>query len=562
MSEIVATKPFDGQKPGTSGLRKKVTVFAQPHYAENFIQSVFDTLSGFEGKTLVIGGDGRYYNKEVIVTAIQMAAANGFGRVLVGRDGLLSTPAASNVIRQYDAFGGLILSASHNPGGPDGDFGIKYNIGNGGPAPEKITDAIFANTQKISQYRIERGNVDLSKIGTAKLGNMTVQVIDPVDDYAALMQKLFDFDAIAAMFKSGFRMKFDGMGAITGPYGTRVLETMLGAGAGTVMNGTPLPDFGGHHPDPNLVHAKELVDLVMPAGGPEFGAASDGDGDRNLIIGRGMYVTPSDSLAIIAANAQLAPGYASGIAGVARSMPTSCAADLVAKKLGINSFETPTGWKFFGNLLDAGLATVCGEESFGTGSNHVREKDGLWAVLMWLNILARRKQSVKDIVTAHWNEYGRNFYTRHDYEEVDSDSANRLMKALRDSLPSRIGKDSIVTADDFAYLDPVDNSSTSAQGVRLIFDNGSRIIYRLSGTGTAGATFASPTRFVHYAVGSAVANKFAALNARGDRESLRAFVQIRSTGLSGHRSPAPSSFSHSANLCSGCLDRSSKPAIR
>lgn len=488
MVETVATKPFDGQKPGTSGLRKKVTVFSKPHYAENFIQSVFDTLSGFEGKTLVIGGDGRYFNKEVIVTAIQMAAANGFGRVLVGRDGLLSTPAASNVIRQYAAFGGLILSASHNPGGPDGDFGIKYNTGNGGPAPEKITDAIYANTQKISQYKIERGAVDISKVGTSKLGNMTVQVIDPVDDYAVLMQKLFDFDAIAAMFKTGFRMKFDGMGAITGPYGTRVLEGMLGAGAGTVMNGIPLPDFGGHHPDPNLVHAKELVDLVMPAGGPEFGAASDGDGDRNLIIGRGMYVTPSNSLAIIAANATLAPGYASGIAGVARSMPTSCAADLVAKKLGINSFETPTGWKFFGNLLDAGLATVCGEESFGTGSNHVREKDGLWAVLMWLNILARRKQSVKDIVSAHWSEYGRNFYTRHDYEEVDSDSAHKLMKGLRDSLPSRIGKDGIKLADDFAYNDPVDQSSTSGQGIRLIFDNGSRIIYRLSGTGTAGAT--------------------------------------------------------------------------
>ena len=422
MAETVATKPFDGQKPGTSGLRKKVTVFSQPHYAENFIQSVFDTLSGYEGKTLVIGGDGRFLNKEVIVTAIQMAAANGFGRVLVGRDGLLSTPAASNVIRQYQAFGGLILSASHNPGGPDGDFGIKYNTGNGGPAPEKITDAIYANTQKISTYKIERGTVDISKVGSSKLGNMTVEVIDPVNDYATLMQKLFDFDAISAMFKAGFRMKFDGMGAITGPYGTRMFEDLLGAPKGTVMNGTPLPDFGGHHPDPNLVHAKELVDLVMPDGGPEFGAASDGDGDRNLIIGRGMYVTPSDSLAIIAANATLAPGYAQGIAGVARSMPTSCAADLVAKKLGINSFETPTGWKFFGNLLDAGLVTVCGEESFGTGSNHVREKDGVWAVLMWLNILARRKQSVKDIVTAHWNEYGRNFYTRHDYEEVNAES--------------------------------------------------------------------------------------------------------------------------------------------
>jgi phosphoglucomutase len=488
MAETVATTPFEGQKPGTSGLRKKVVVFAKPHYAENFIQSVFDTLSGYESKTLVIGGDGRYFNKEVIVTAIQMAAANGFGRVLVGRDGLLSTPAASNVIRQYHAFGGLILSASHNPGGPDGDFGIKYNTGNGGPAPEKITDAIYANTQKISQYKIERGNVDISKVGTSKLGNMTVQVIDPVDDYAALMQKLFDFDAISTMFKSGFRMKFDGMGAITGPYGTRILEGLLGAGSGTVMNGIPLPDFGGHHPDPNLVHAKELVDLVMPSGGPEFGAASDGDGDRNLIIGRGMYVTPSDSLAIIAANATLAPGYASGIAGVARSMPTSCAADLVAKKLGINSFETPTGWKFFGNLLDANLVTVCGEESFGTGSNHVREKDGLWAVLMWLNILARRKQSVKQIVEAHWTEYGRNFYTRHDYEEVDAEHAGLLIKSLRERLPSLVGTRGIIKADDFGYSDIVDFSTTNNQGVRLIFENGSRIVYRLSGTGTAGAT--------------------------------------------------------------------------
>jgi phosphoglucomutase len=485
---IVETKPFEGQKPGTSGLRKKVKVFSQPHYAENFIQSVFDALSGYEGTTLVIGGDGRFLNKDVIVTAIRIAAANGFGRVLVGRNGLLSTPAASNIIRKNKAFGGLILSASHNPGGPDGDFGIKYNAGNGGPAPEKITDAIYAKTQTITRYKIEDGKVDLSKVGTSKLGTMSVEVVDPVDDYAALMQTLFDFDAIGAMFKAGFHMKFDGMGAITGPYGTRIFEDMLGNPKGTVMNGIPLPDFGGHHPDPNLVHAKELVDLVMPEGGPDFGAASDGDGDRNLIIGRGMYVTPSDSLAIIAANATLAPGYAKGIAGVARSMPTSCAADLVAKKLGINSFETPTGWKFFGNLLDAGLATVCGEESFGTGSNHVREKDGVWAVLMWLNILAARKQSVKEIVTAHWHEYGRNFYTRHDYEEVESDAANSMIAALRASLPSRIGKDDIVTADDFAYLDPVDNSSTSKQGIRLIFENGSRIIYRLSGTGTAGAT--------------------------------------------------------------------------
>ena len=489
MIVTVATTPFEGQKPGTSGLRKKVPVFQQKHYAENFIQSIFDSLEGFAGQTLVIGGDGRYYNPEVVQTAIRMAAANGFGRVLVGQSGFLSTPAASNLIRKYRAFGGIILSASHNPGGPDGDFGIKYNASNGGPAPEKITDAIFAKTKTISRYRIATTpDVDLSRAATASVSNMSVEVIDPVADYAALMQTLFDFDAIRDLIKSGFSMKFDAMGAITGPYGHAILEGILGFPKGTVMNGTPLPDFGGHHPDPNLVHAKELVDLVMPAGGPDFGAASDGDGDRNLIIGRGMYVTPSDSLAILAANARLTPGYAMGLAGIARSMPTSAAADRVAEKLGLPSFETPTGWKFFGNLLDAGMATLCGEESFGTGSNHVREKDGLWAVLMWLNVLAKRRQSVADIVTAHWREYGRNFYSRHDYEEVDADAANGLMSALRSQLATLPGQHGIAKADDFAYDDPVDGSRTTAQGIRLLFEDGSRIVYRLSGTGTAGAT--------------------------------------------------------------------------
>jgi phosphoglucomutase len=493
MINTVQTKPFDGQKPGTSGLRKKVTVFQQPHYAENFIQSVFDGLEGYQGKTLVIGGDGRFLNREVIQTTIRMAAANGFGRVLTTRGGLLSTPAASNIIRKYKAFGGLILSASHNPGGPDGDFGIKYNAGNGGPAPEKMTDVFFANTKTISAYKIsDSADCDLDMLGTSKVEGMTVEVIDPVTDYQALMQTLFDFDAIRALFKSGFRIQFDAMSAITGPYAHAILENTLGAPNGSVINGTPLPDFGGHHPDPNLVHAKGLYDVMMSADGPDFGAASDGDGDRNLIIGKHQFVTPSDSLALLAANAHLAPGYSKGLAGVARSMPTSCAVDRVAAKLGIKCFETPTGWKFFGNLLDADMITLCGEESAGTGSNHVREKDGLWAVLLWLNILAVRRMSVVDIVKEHWATYGRNYYSRHDYEEVDLESANAMMTFLRDSLPTLKGKKagalSVETADDFSYHDIVDGSSSANQGIRIMFDDGSRVIYRLSGTGTAGAT--------------------------------------------------------------------------
>ena len=489
MFETISTKPFEGQRPGTSGLRKKVAVFQQPHYAENFIQAIFNSLEGFAGKALVIGGDGRYYNKDVVQTAMRMAAANGFGRVIVGQNGLLSTPAASHLIRKNSAFGGIILSASHNPGGPDGDFGIKYNGGNGGPAPEKITEAIFAITKTITSYKTTKStDVDLNKIGTSKIGDMVVEVVDPVTDYAALMQTLFDFDAIKALIKSGFTMKFDGMGAITGPYAHRILEDQLGFAKGAVINGEPLPDFGGHHPDPNLVHAKDLCDMILVNKTYDFGAASDGDGDRNLIVGRGIYVTPSDSLAIIAANMHLAPGYKGGITGIARSMPTSGAADRVAAKMGLKCYETPTGWKFFGNLLDANMATVCGEESFGTGSNHVREKDGLWAVLMWLNILAARKQSALQIVTEHWKEFGRNYYTRHDYEEVDLDNANLMMKNLREQLPALVGQYNIANADDFSYDDPVDGSRTTGQGVRLLFENGARIIYRLSGTGTAGAT--------------------------------------------------------------------------
>jgi phosphoglucomutase len=490
---IVETKPFDGQKPGTSGLRKKVPVFQQKHYSENFIQSIFNALDGYQGKTLVIGGDGRYHNHEVIQTAIRMAAANGFGRVITGKGGLLSTPAASHVIRKNKAFGGIVLSASHNPGGPDGDFGIKYNAGNGGPAAEKITDAIFAQTKSISHYKIAEGLAfDIDRIGTTQQGGLELSVIDPVADYQALMEMLFDFDLMRDYVRSGFTVCFDAMSAITGPYATAILEGALGLKTGTVINGVPLPDFGGHHPDPNLVHSKELYDLMMSKAAPDFGAASDGDGDRNLIIGRNQFVTPSDSVAMLAANAHLAPGYAKGLAGVARSMPTSAALDRVAAKLGIPCFETPTGWKFFGNLLDAGKITICGEESAGTGSNHVREKDGLWAVLLWINICAKRKQSVQQIVSEHWQTFGRNYYTRHDYEEVDAGRANQLMNDLRAKLPKLKGEAAagsvISLADDFSYHDPVDGSTSAQQGIRIQFETGSRIVFRLSGTGTAGAT--------------------------------------------------------------------------
>jgi phosphoglucomutase len=493
MIEIFPTTPFDDQRPGTSGLRKKTTAFRKPRYVENFIQSIMDCLEGFEGATLVVGGDGRFFNREAIQIVLKIAIANGFGKILVGRGGIVSTPAASNLIRRNSAFGGVILSASHNPGGPGGDFGIKYNAGNGGPAPEKLTEAVFARSKAITQYKmIAAPDVDLDMLGKVRLGPGEVEIIDPVSDYAELMQELFDFDKIRGLFRVGFRLCFDAMSAVTGPYAERIFVEMLGAPPDSILNGTPLPDFGGHHPDPNLINAKHLFDLAMTAGGPDLCAASDGDGDRNLIIGRGRFVTPSDSLAILAANAPLAPGYTKGIAGIARSMPTSRAADRVAEQLGVALYETPTGWKFFGNLIDAGLATICGEESAGTGSNHVREKDGLWAILLWLNILAARGESVDAIVTKHWAEYGRNYYARHDYEEVDADGANALMQALRDSLPRLKGKLApgldLIGADDFAYHDPVDGSDSEHQGIRLHFEDGSRIVYRLSGTGTSGAT--------------------------------------------------------------------------
>ena len=493
MIEIVPTTPFEDQRPGTSGLRKKTVAFRKPRYVENFVQSIMDCLEGFGGATLIAGGDGRFFNREAIQIVLKIAIANGFGKILVGRGGILSTPAASNLIRRRGAFGGVILSASHNPGGPGGDFGIKYNAGNGGPAPEKLTEAVFARSKAITQYKIVMApDIDLDKLGTVRLGQGEVEVIDPVHDYAELMRELFDFDKIRGLFKTGFRFRFDAMSAVTGPYAGRIFIDMLGAPPDSILNGTPLPDFGGHHPDPNLINAKHLFDLAMAAGGPDLCAASDGDGDRNLIIGRGRFVTPSDSLAILAANAHLAPAYAKGIAGIARSMPTSRAADRVAARLGVPLFETPTGWKFFGNLLDAGLVTICGEESAGTGSSHVREKDGLWAILLWLNILAARGESVADITTKHWAEHGRNYYARHDYEEVDADGANALVQALRDSLPRLKGKLApgldLTGADDFAYHDPVDGGDSEHQGIRLHFEDGSRIVYRLSGTGTSGAT--------------------------------------------------------------------------
>jgi phosphoglucomutase len=491
--QIHATTPFAGQRPGTSGLRKKVTEFQQPGYLENFVEAIFLTLGDCSGRTLVLGGDGRFYNRTAIQTILRMAAAHDVARVLVGRGGILSTPAVSCVIRKHGAFGGIVLSASHNPGGPDGDFGIKYNIENGGPAPEKVTEAIFAHTQALKEYRIsDAGPVNLDETGTTQLEGMTVEVIDPVADYAELMSRLFDFDAIRALFKGGFTMRFDGMSAVSGPYAKAIIEGMLGAPAGTVINAEPLEDFGGHHPDPNPVNAFDLVALMNGADAPDFGAASDGDGDRNMIVGRGLPVAPSDSLAIIAANATVAPGYRDGIKGIARSMPTSTAADRVAASLGISCFETPTGWKYFGNLLDANLATLCGEESYGTGSNHIREKDGVWAVLFWLNLIAASGKSVNQIVLEHWARFGRNYYSRHDYEAVDSSAADRMMVDLRARLESLAGQTfgefRVAQADDFVYTDPVDKSVATRQGIRIIMTDGSRIVLRLSGTGTEGAT--------------------------------------------------------------------------
>ncbi|NHZ32270.1 alpha-D-glucose phosphate-specific phosphoglucomutase [Massilia rubra] len=489
----VNTTAFSGQRPGTSGLRKKVSEFQQSAYLENFVQSIFNTLGDCAGQTLVVGGDGRYFNRHAIQVILRMAAAHGFAKVLVGQGGILSTPALSCVVRKRGASGGIVLSASHNPGGPDGDFGIKYNIANGGPAPEKITDAIYGQTKVITEYRTsDAGELDLDVIGGARIEQMDVEVIDPVADYAALMGELFDFAAIKALFAGGFTMRFDGMHAVSGPYAHAILEGLLGAPTGTVINGTPLEDFGGHHPDPNPVNAAELVALMSVQDAPDFGAASDGDADRNMIVGRGIAVTPSDSLAIIAANAGVAPGYRGGIKGIARSMPTSTAPDRVAQALKVPCYETPTGWKYFGNLMDAGMVTLCGEESYGTGSSHIREKDGLWAVLFWLNLLAASGKPVATLVREHWARFGRNYYSRHDYEAVESVAAEELMTHLREQLPTLAGQVidgyTVDLADDFVYKDPVDGSIASKQGVRIVMTDGSRIVFRLSGTGTEGAT--------------------------------------------------------------------------
>ncbi|TCM86143.1 alpha-D-glucose phosphate-specific phosphoglucomutase [Rhodovulum steppense] len=489
----IQTRPIEGQKPGTSGLRKKTRIFMGPHYLENFVQAVWNAIGGVQGKTLVLGGDGRYFNDRAAQVILRMAAAGGAARVIVGQNALLSTPAASNLIRQRGTDGGIILSASHNPGGPEEDFGVKFNGPNGGPAPEELGARIFAATQRLESYDIlEAQDVDLSQLGATRLGGMVVEIVDPVADYAALMARLFDFGAIARLIAGGFTIRFDAMHAVTGPYARAILQDMLGAPEGSVVNAVPSPDFGGGHPDPNPIWAKDLVDLVMGPDAPDFAAASDGDGDRNMILGRGIVVTPSDSLAVLAANAHLAPGYARGLAGVARSMPTSAAVDRVAAARGLALYETPTGWKFFGSLLDAGRVTLCGEESAGTGSDHVREKDGLWAVLLWLNILAETGASVADMLRAHWREFGRNYYARHDYEALDAGLAGAMLDDLRARLPGLVGTQAagrrIVAADEFAYDDPVDGSRSEGQGLRIGLEGGARIVFRLSGTGTEGAT--------------------------------------------------------------------------
>jgi phosphoglucomutase len=487
------TQPYAGQRPGTSGLRKKVTVFQQPLYLENFVQALFDVLPAATGQTLVLGGDGRYHNRVAIQSILRLAAAKGYARVLVGQGGILSTPAVSAVIRRHAASGGIVLSASHNPGGPEGDFGIKYNVANGGPAPEALTEAVYQRTQQLQTiHTSDSPDLPLDALSTLALEGMAVEVIDPVADYADLMRSVFDFDAIRRLLASGFRLRLDAMWAVGGPYARALLEGELGAPPGTVVNAEPREDFGGLHPDPNPVNAADLIAHLYAADAPDMGAATDGDADRNMIVGRRFVVSPSDSLAVLAAYARLVPAYQAGLRGVARSMPSSTAVDRVAQDLGIPCFETPTGWKFFGNLLDAGLVTLCGEESYGTGSDHVREKDGLWAALFWLNLVAVTGQPVDMLVRELWLRHGRCVYSRHDYEGIAPERAQALMRELRAALPYLAGQtlagQTVALADDFAYTDPVDGSVSRQQGVRVILQDGSRLVFRLSGTGTEGAT--------------------------------------------------------------------------
>ncbi|MFC4161314.1 alpha-D-glucose phosphate-specific phosphoglucomutase [Chitinimonas lacunae] len=488
-----STVPIPNQLPGTSGLRKKVAVFQQPHYLENFVQAIFDAVPALRGATLVLGGDGRFHNAQAVQTIIKMAAANGVARLVVGQDGLLSTPALSHLVRSEQAAGGIVLSASHNPGGPEGDFGIKFNAANGGPAPERLTAAIHAKTLEIREYRLsDAADVDLSRLGGTALDGMQIEVVDPVADYAGLMQRLIDFDAIAYWLKAGHRLRIDALHAIGGPYASHLFENLLGAAPGSVVNARPLADFGGWHPDPNPVYAAHLVDLMAAADAPDFAAAFDGDADRNMILGRAVTVTPSDSLAVLAANARLLPQFRDGLPGVARSMPTSRAVDVVAAAQGFDCFETPTGWKFFGNLLDAGRIGLCGEESYGTGASHVREKDGVWAALAWLNLIAVRRSSVAEVLAQHWATFGRHFYSRHDYEGLAQSAGDAVMARLRDRLAGLPGTAvqamTVKQADDFAYTDPVDGAVAQRQGVRIEFDGGARAVFRLSGTGTEGAT--------------------------------------------------------------------------
>ena len=495
ISTISLGVPFRDQKPGTSGLRKSTKFFQTQHYLESFIEAILRTLPGIQGGVLIVGGDGRYGNCEAIEVILRMAAAHRVKKVITTLDGILSTPAASNLIRSYGAVGGIILSASHNPGGIDGDFGVKINGPNGGPANESLTNQIYQCSTNLKEYKIinVKNNISLHTIGINYILDMEVEVIDGVKDYIDLMQNIFDFEQISDYIKEDFLIAFDALNAVTGPYAQKLLEEILGARKGTVLNGIPQKDFGGLHPDPNLTYANKLAALLLSSDSLySFGAACDGDGDRNMILGRKCFVNPSDSLAILSANYKSVPAYAKGLAGVARSMPTSSAVDLVAKAMDIPCYETPTGWKFFGNLLDAGKITICGEESFGTGSNHIREKDGLWAVLYWLQILSQKKISVAELMHEHWQIYGRNYYSRHDYENISSDVAISLYERVRSMLSSikgeNLGGRKIHLADDFMYNDPIDGSISSNQGVRIILEDGSRIILRLSGTGTQGST--------------------------------------------------------------------------